>query len=64
MIDQKVTFEQFFADAPKMNSNRVKITGLICGDRVEDIEDTLMQAVRFLDKIVDELGKSMEKILC
>lgn len=64
-IENKVDFETFFAQAPQLNSNASKITGLICGYRVEDIEDPLMQKVRYLDKLVDELakGKAMEKIL-
>lgn len=65
LIDKKVDFETFFARAPRMNPNVSKITGLICGIRVEEIEDKLMQQIRYLDKLVDELakGKSMEKIL-
>jgi hypothetical protein len=64
-IDQKTDFETFFAKAPKMNPNASKITGVICGYRIEDIEDKLMQKVRWMDKLVDELakGKAMEKIL-
>ena len=64
-IDRKVDFETFFAEAPQMNPNVSKITGLICGYRVEEIEDKLMQKIRYLDKLVDELakGKAMEKIL-
>ena len=64
-IDKKVDFETFFAQAPRMNPNVSKITGLICGYRVEQIEDKLMQQIRYLDKLVDELakGKSMDKIL-
>ncbi len=64
-IDQRCDFETFFAKAPKLNPNVSKITGVICGYRVEDIEDPLMQKVRYLDKLVDELakGKAMEKIL-
>jgi hypothetical protein len=64
-IDQRTDFETFFAKAPKLNPNVSKITGVICGYRVEDIEDPLMQKVRYLDKLVDELakGKVMEKIL-
>jgi len=64
-MDKKVDFETFFAQAPQINSNVSKITGVICGYRVEDIEDKLMQKVRYLDKLVDELakGKTMEKIL-
>ena len=64
-IDNKVDLETFFARAPQMNSNVSKITGVICGYRVEEIEDKLMQKIRYLDKLVDELakGKAMEKIL-
>src|SRR4051812_221654 len=64
-IDQKVNFETFFAQAPRINPNVSKITGVICGYRVEEIEDPLMQQIRYMDKLVDELakGKGMEKIL-
>lgn len=64
-IDKKTDFETFFAQAPQLNPNVSKITGLICGYRVEEIEDELMQKVRYLDKLIDELakGKKMEKIL-
>ena len=64
-LDTKVDFETFFARAPRMNPNVSKITGVICGIRVEEIEDKLMQKIRYLDKLVDELakGKAMEKIL-
>jgi hypothetical protein len=64
-IDAKVDFETFFAEAPQLNPNVSKITGVICGYRVEDIEDKLMQKVRYLDKLIDELakGRAMEKIL-
>ena len=64
-IKNNVDFETFFAEAPQLNSNASKITGVICGYRVEDIEDKLMQKIRYLDKLVDELakGKQMEKIL-
>lgn len=64
-IDKNVDFETFFAEAPQLNSNVSKITGVICGYRVEDIEDPLMQKVRYLDKLIDELakGKTMDKIL-
>ncbi len=64
-IDRKNDFETFFAQAPQLNPNVSKITGVICGYRVEEIEDKLMQKVRYLDKLVDELakGKTMEKIL-
>jgi len=65
LIDNKTNFETFFAQAPQINPNVSKITGVICGYRVEEIEDQLMQKVRYLDKLVDELakGKAMEKIL-
>jgi hypothetical protein len=64
-IDKKSTLETFFAEAPKMNPNVSKITGVICGYRVEEIEDKLMQKIRYMDKLIDELakGKAMEKIL-
>lgn len=64
-IDQEIDFETFFELAPKMNPNASLITGVICGYRVEEIEDKLMQQIRYLDKLVDELakGKKMEKIL-
>jgi hypothetical protein len=64
-IDKKVDFETFFARAPRINPNVSKITGVICGYRVEEIEDKLMQQIRYLDKLVDELakGKAMDKIL-
>jgi len=64
-IDGRVDFEGFFAGAPRINPNVSKITGLICGYRVEEIEDTLMQQIRYLDKLVDELakGRAMEKVL-
>ena len=65
IIDHKTDFATFFAQAPQLNPNVSKITGVICGYRVEDIEDPLMQKIRYLDKLVDELakGKAMEKIL-
>jgi hypothetical protein len=65
LMEQRVDFETFFARAPRINPNVSKITGLICGYRVEEIEDKLMQQIRFLDKLVDELakGKAMDKIL-
>lgn len=58
-------FETFFAQAPKMNPARSLIKGVICGVRVENIEEPLMQDIRYLDKLIDELakGKAMEKIL-
>jgi len=64
-IEKKADFENFFAEAPKLNPNVSKITGVICGYRVEEIEDPLMQKIRYLDKLIDELakGKKMEKIL-
>jgi hypothetical protein len=64
-IDKDVDFETFFAQAPRMNPNVSQITGVICGYRVEEIEDKLMQQIRYLDKLVDELakGRAMEKIL-
>ena len=64
-IDKKSDFETFFTQAPQLNPNVSKITGVICGYRVEEIEDKLMQKIRYLDKLVDELakGKAMEKIL-
>jgi hypothetical protein len=64
LIDEKVTFEQFFQKA-KLNPNAGLITGVICGYRVEEIENPLTQQVRYLDKLVDELakGRKMEKIL-
>ena len=64
-IDRKVDFQTFFAQAPRMNPNASKITGVICGYRIEQIEDELMRQVRYLDKLVDELakGKAMDKIL-
>jgi hypothetical protein len=64
-IDQKTDFQTFFDEAPQLNPNVSKITGVICGYRVEDIEDELMQKIRYMDKLVDELakGRTMEKIL-
>ena len=64
-IDKKSDFKTFFAEAPRMNPNASKITGVICGYRVEEIEDELIQKMRYLDKLIDELakGKKMEKIL-
>ena len=65
ILDEKTNFQTFFEEAPKLNPNVSKITGVICGYRVEEIEDKLMQKIRYLDKLIDELakGKSMEKIL-
>jgi len=65
VIADKIDFETFFAKAPSMNPNVSKITGVICGYRVEEIEDPIIRQVRYLDKLVDELakGRAMEKIL-
>ena len=64
-IERKTDFEAFFAQAPAMNPNRSLIKGVVCGIRVEEVEDPLMQKIRQLDKLVDELakGKAMEKVL-
>lgn len=64
LIDEKITFKDFFEKA-NLNPNASLITGVICGYRIEEIENTLMRQVRYLDKLVDELakGKKMEKIL-
>src|SRR5699024_9229814 len=64
-IAQKIDFETFFAKAPQLHPARKNITGVICGIRVEDIEEPLMQEIRYMDKLIDELakGKKMEKIL-
>ncbi len=64
-IDNKTDLETFFAEAPRINPNVSKITGVICGYRVEEIDDKLMQKIRYMDKLIDELakGKVMEKIL-
>ncbi|MDQ5952047.1 MAG: hypothetical protein QG626_174 [Patescibacteria group bacterium] len=64
-LKREVNFETFFAKAPKLNPARSLITGVICGIRVEDIEEPLMQEIRYLDKLIDELakGRVMEKIL-
>jgi hypothetical protein len=64
-IDQQASFEQFFAEAPALHPNAALIKGVVCGVRVEQVEDPLMQKIRWLDKLVDELakGKTMEKVL-
>lgn len=64
-LSKDVTYQTFFEEAPQINPNCALITGVVCGVRVEDIEDPLMQKIRWLDKLVDELakGKTMEKIL-
>lgn len=65
LLEDKTDFKTFFDNAPQLNPNVTKITGVICGYRIEDIENPLMQKIRYLDKLVDELakGKSMDKIL-
>lgn len=65
ILNSKTDFETFFEQAPKLNPNVTKITGVICGYRIEEIEHPLMRKIRYLDKLIDELakGKSMEKIL-
>jgi hypothetical protein len=64
-IEQENDFESFFAQAPTMHPNSSLIKGVVCGVRVEEVEDTLMQKIRYLDKLIDELakGKAMDKIL-
>lgn len=64
ILDDKTNFETFFAES-KLHPNAHQITGVICGHRIENIEDPLMQKVRYLDKLIDELakGRAMEKIL-
>jgi hypothetical protein len=65
VLSDKTDFETFFAEAPQMNASRSMIRGVICGVRVEDIEEPTMREIRYLDKLIDELakGKTMEKIL-
>ena len=64
-IKKQINFEEFFAEAPALNPNRELIKGVVCGVRVEEVEEPLMKEIRYLDKMVDELarGKAMEKIL-
>lgn len=64
-LKSEVDFETFFAEAPAMNPHRERIKGVVCGVRVEEVEDPLMREIRYLDKLVDELarGKKLEKIL-
>lgn len=64
-VKSETDFENFFNNAPKLNPSRRLITGVVCGIRVEEIKEPLMQEIRYLDKLIDELakGKSMEKIL-
>lgn len=65
LLETSVTYQEFFENAPQLNPNRKSITGRICGIKVEEIEEPLMQEIRYLDKLFDELakGKSMDKIL-
>ncbi len=65
VIADKTDFETFFAEAPGMNPDRSLITGVVCGVRVEEVDEPLMREIRYLDKLIDELakGKAMEKIL-
>lgn len=64
-LKKQVDFETFFAEAPRLNPSRTLIKGVVCGVRVEEIEEPLMQEIRYLDKLIDELakGKAMDKIL-
>src|SRR5690349_7308831 len=64
-LEKRTSFEAFFATAPKLNPSRALITGVVCGVRLEEIEEPLMREIRYLDKLVDELakGRKMEKIL-
>jgi hypothetical protein len=64
-IEQQSSFEEFFAQSPRIHPNRALVKGVVCGVRVEEIEDPLMQKIRQLDKLIDELakGRAMEKIL-
>jgi len=64
-LEKQVNFETFFAEAPQLNPSRALIKGVICGVRIENIEDPLMKEIRYLDKLIDDLakGKAMEKIL-
>jgi len=64
-LEKQIDFETFFAEAPQLNPARTLIKGVICGVRVEEIEESTMREIRYLDKLIDELakGKSMEKIL-
>lgn len=65
MLDSEITYAEFFEQVPAMNPNRELIKGVVCGVRVENVEDPMMREIRYLDKLVDELtkGKAMEKIL-
>lgn len=64
-LANKTTFEEFFAHAPRLNPSRILITGVVCGVRVEEIQEPMMREIRYLDKLIDELakGRAMEKIL-
>jgi len=64
-LEKRTDFETFFAEAPNLNPSRALIKGMICGVRIEDIEEPTMREIRYLDKLIDELakGKAMEKIL-
>jgi len=65
VLEKRTDFENFFGEAPSLNPSRALITGVICGVRVEEIEEPLMREIRYLDKLIDELakGKKMEKVL-
>ncbi|MFK7845321.1 MAG: DUF2200 domain-containing protein [Rhodothermales bacterium] len=65
LLEKKTDFETFFAEAPSLNPSRTLIKGVVCGIRVEDVKEPVMQEIRYLDKLIDELakGKAMEKIL-
>lgn len=65
VLDNRADFETFFAEAPALNPLRARITGVVCGVRIEEIEQPLMREIRYLDKLIDELakGRPMEKIL-
>ena len=65
VLENRTDFESFFGEAPALNPSRAAIKGVICGVRVEDVEEPLMRDIRYLDKLIDELakGKAMEKIL-
>lgn len=64
-LDDQTSFEDFFANAPNLNHERKKISGVICGVRIEEIEDDLMREIRYLDKMVDDLAKgwSLDRVL-
>ena len=65
LLEKQIDFETFFAEAPQLNPSRALIKGVVCGVRVEDIEEPTMKEIRYLDKLIDELakGKAMDKIL-